>query len=177
MVAACSLSLQVLVAELFRVAKEVRAWSEVIATRLGHNPETLQGMCVIAAYELFDRLSKNTRLKGHSIRFAKSEFHAFVLVDALTVDVTATQFRNTDPVDGVWIVDLTDEPDPGVWRATEFAASTEDVQQLHCWCRWPRKELPLPMQGGVNAHRSVLTGGCADGRLRYRVQDKPQGTL
>lgn len=142
----CPLSLSALVAELFRIAKEVRAWSEITAARLGHDPVTLQGMCVIAAYEMLDRLSNNTRLNGHQIRFAKSEFHAFVMVDTLTVDVTATQFNNTDPVEGVWIVDLTDEPEPGVWRATEFAASTAEVQQLCCWNRWPRKELPLPMQ-------------------------------
>ena len=146
MTKSCPRSLQVLVAELFRVAKEVRAWSEVTAAQLGHDPVSLQGMCVIAAYELFDRLSKDSRFEGHRLVFAKSEFHAFVLVDALTVDVTATQFRNTDPVEGVWIVDLTDEPDPGVWRATEFAASTDEIEQLHCWSRWPRKELPLPLQ-------------------------------
>lgn len=124
----------------------MRIWVEAVALQLRRDPASLQGLCVIAAYELFDRLSKNPRLSGYKIRFAKSEFHAFVTVDALTVDVTATQFLNTDPVDGVWIVDLTDEPDPGVWLATEFADSPAEVLLLQCWRGWPQAELPLPMQ-------------------------------
>lgn len=138
-----ALNLPALVAELFRVSKEVRAWTETVAVRLGRDPVSLQGLCVIAAYELFDRLSKNVLLSAHKIRFAKSDFHAFVVVDMLTIDVTATQFLNTDPVEGVWIVDLTDEPDPGVWRATEFATTLDDVQQLECWKGWPLQELPF----------------------------------
>jgi hypothetical protein len=160
-----ALSQPMLVAELFKVAKEVQAWAEITAARLGRDQANLRGMCVIAAYELFDRLSKNARLKPHKVRFAKSEYHAFVMVDGLTVDVTATQFVNTDPVEGVWIVDLTDEPDPGVWLATEFADSTHAVLQLPCWSRWPRTELPLPMQ--------MTSGSESDLQKRFGVRDAP----
>jgi len=103
-------------------------------------------MCAIAAFELFDRLMADPKLRGRAIVFAKSEFHAFVMVDGLVVDVTATQFVNTDSVEGVWIVDLSDEPDPGVWVPTEVALTREGILALPCWHRWVSAELPLPLQ-------------------------------
>jgi hypothetical protein len=135
-----------LVHQLYLLAREVRVWGENIAEATGRGVSTLSGLCVITAYEMFARIAVDPLLKRHSPIFAKSDFHAFVLVDGLIVDVTATQFRNTDPVDGVWIVDLSDEPESGVWAATKFAASKEAILALDCWLRWLRSELPLPMQ-------------------------------
>jgi hypothetical protein len=135
-----------LVSQLFAHAKKVRAWAEDIARNTGRDAQTLKGMCAIAAFELFSRLKADPKLRGRTIVFAKSEFHAFVLVDGLVVDVTATQFINTDPVEGVWIADLSDEPDPGVWAPNDLAETCEEILALSCWRRWVLSELPLPLQ-------------------------------
>lgn len=141
-----SLSQRQLVSQLFAHARAVRVWAEGVARSTGRDAESLRGMCAIAAFELFERLRADPKLRGRAIVFAKSEFHAFVMVDGLVVDVTATQFINTDPVEGVWIVDLSDEPDPGVWVPTEVALTRDGILSLPCWHRWVSPELPLPLQ-------------------------------
>lgn len=121
-------------------------WAEDLAHATGRDSQSLKGMCAIAAFELFNRMKADPKLRDRAIVFAKSEFHAFVTVDGLVVDVTATQFVNTDPVEGVWIVDLSDEPDPGVWVPTELALTRSGILALPCWNRWVPAELPLPLQ-------------------------------
>lgn len=142
-----------LVRQLFAHAREVRIWTEDLARATGRDSRSLKGMCAIAAFELFNRLMADPKLRGHAIVFAKSEYHAFVTVSGLVVDVTATQFVNTDPVEGVWIVDLSDEPDPGVWVPTEVALTRKGILALPCWSRWVLSELPLPLQ---QANESAL---------------------
>lgn len=141
-----SMSQRQLVSHLFALAKEVRLWTEDLARATGRDSQSLKGMCAIAAFELFNRLKADPKLRDRTIVFAKSEFHAFVTVDGLVVDVTATQFINTDPVEGVWIANLSDEPDPGVWVASELALTRDGILALPCWRRWVLSELPLPLQ-------------------------------
>lgn len=147
-----SMSQRQLVSHLFVLAKEVRVWAEDLARATGRDSQSLKGMCAITAFELFNRLKADPKLRDRTIVFAKSEFHAFVTVDGLVVDVTATQFVNTDPVEGVWIANLSDEPDPGVWVPTELALTRDGILALPCWHRWVLAELPLPLQaaGGVS---------------------------
>lgn len=138
--------MQELVSHLFIQAKAVRQWCEGLAVASGKDHATLAGYCSIAAYELMCRLQADPELQTEVIVFAKSDFHAFVLVRGLVVDVTATQFVNTDPVEGVWIMDLSDEPDAGVWVATETASTPAEVLNLKCWGGWPQDERPLALQ-------------------------------
>jgi hypothetical protein len=138
--------MQNLVNHLFARAKIVRGWCEGLAVDAGKDPATLQGYCCIAAYELFCQLRSDASLQSEVVLFAKSEFHAYVLVRGLVVDITATQFINADPIEGVWIADLSDEPDAGVWLASETASTPDEVLGLTCWGAWPRNELPLPLQ-------------------------------
>lgn len=126
-----SMSQRQLVSHLFALAKEVRVWTEGLARATGRDTQSLKGLCAIAAFELFDRLKADPKLRDRTIVFAKSEFHAFVTVDGLVVDVTATQFVNTDP---------------GVWVPTELALTRSGILALPCWGRWVLSELPLPLQ-------------------------------
>jgi hypothetical protein len=128
-----------LVAKIYKVALESRSWAEEQARFSGRDPDILMGMCVHAAFDLFKRLEK----AGLHPIFAKSRHHAFCLVEGLVVDVTATQFANCDPVNGVWIADLSDEEDLGVWAVEDQAASVEAITALSCWDDWALAELPF----------------------------------
>jgi hypothetical protein len=79
--------------------------------------------------------------------FSKSRHHAFCLVEGLVVDVTATQFVNCDPVNGVWIPDLSNEEDRGVWSVEERAASVDAIVSMPCWNDWRLAELPFFEEG------------------------------
>ena len=130
-----------LIERIYRIALQSRAWAEAEAIATGRDPVTLRDMCVKAAFDLFKRL----QAAGLKPLFAKSRHHAFCLVDGLIVDVTGTQFANCDPVNGVWIADLSDEDDHGVWTVEDQAGSVEEILDLPCWRNWDTCDLPFPV--------------------------------
>jgi len=80
--------------EIGSVAAAVREWAERMQAELGHWADDLGGMCAVASYELFLAL----RRRGFDAAFAHNRGHAFVIVDDHVIDITATQFDETEAV-------------------------------------------------------------------------------
>ena len=106
-----------------------------------NSPQDLHGLCAHAAMDLFRALQE----AGILAQYVVGQNHCFCMVDNLIVDTTATQFRNVDPVQGVWIADALDEDmiqDPGVWRITATFSSEADILSSDIWSEWPEAEKP-----------------------------------
>ena len=99
-------------------------------------------MCAITAYELMLRLQS----AGYGARFVKSEFHCWVMVGSLTLDVAATQFVEDDSVDGVLIVGREGEDECSAYAQCETASTAKGVLSFNCWNQWVAHERPLPLQ-------------------------------
>jgi len=75
-----------------QVADEVRYWAECTAPSLGHDEESLSGMCAIASAELWKKLRMRS-IHG-TLHVAEHDWgsHAFLIIDDHVVCVTGTQF-------------------------------------------------------------------------------------
>lgn len=73
------------------IAEAARADAEVRAQELGF-AEDLQGYCILASRDLFDRLEAAGYEPEFAIHKEPSANHCFVVCDGYVVDVTATQF-------------------------------------------------------------------------------------
>ena len=112
----------------------------------------MQGLCAQAALRLFRALAA----AGMPVRFAIGQHHCFCMVGDLIVDVTAGQFRNADPVEGVWIADRTDPDiaaDPGVWRISQTFLTERDVLRSPIWAFWPEAERPQEISEEITQPR------------------------
>ncbi len=126
------------VLRLFLIAVKSRQRIDALAQKYGYSND-LHKLCAVAALDLFRAL----RLAGVHPRFAVGQNHCFCIVDDLIVDTTATQFRNADPVHGVWIVALSDlTDDPGVWKSHVIFDKVCDLLMSDIWKQWPASERP-----------------------------------
>lgn len=137
---------QDLVARIFEIAKQ--AHRRVRTTAAGQAQGGLSGLCAHAALDLMRALQG----AGLAAEFVVGQNHCFCQVGNLIVDITAEQFRNVQPVEGVWIADALDpemQDDPGVWRPSARFSSPAAVLAAPIWSSWPECERPskagLPM--------------------------------
>ena len=132
-----------LIDRLFLIAVKSRERVEAIARGRGA-PDDLHGVCALAALDLFRALLA----EQIPVRFAVGKNHCFCLVEGLIVDTTATQFRNADPVDGVWIASATDlADDPGVWEVTASFATEAEILAADLWRLWYASQRPHALDG------------------------------
>lgn len=130
-----------------KIAKDTRKWTERFNDKEGRWSEDLSGMCGIASYELFSRLSK----VGLDPQMCFGSGHVFVRCQGFTADVTATQFSWKDdqlkPVEvrktksacqlkTFWVSDETTRTERGIMKG--FKSWTND--HLHPELRDKRKK-------------------------------------
>lgn len=140
-----------LIRTLFGIAVKSRMRSEAEAASQG-KPTDLRRFCSHAAMDLF-RALQGERIQA---RFVVGQNHCFCMVGDLIVDTAATQFRNIEAVQGVWIADASDDDmtrDPGVWKVGASFASDAEILSSEIWSNWPEDERPLGVDGTTQAPR------------------------
>ena len=128
------------ITRLYLIAVESRWRMEMIARESGCDDD-LHQLCAKAALDLFRAL----QMAGIRARLVIGQNHCFCMVDPLIVDTTATQFRNVELVDGVWIANSTDPEliaDPGVWKISKIFDRERDYLAPENWRNWPADERP-----------------------------------
>ena len=117
-----------------RIAYEVRDWAEDFA-RKNRFPGDLCGMCAIVSGEISKRLAAK-RIK-HEI--ALSREHAFLIVDEMVVDATASQYTCDQPV---VIKPLDDVKSSIHYKKIETFSNVRDAKK-YLARRWPASQQML----------------------------------
>lgn len=131
---------------IWTTACEVRQWLETMYETKRHDDEwssDMAGMCAIGSFELLRRLF----LLGIKARIAYGRYHSFVIYHGYVVDVTASQFRDSDrPLPDVVIRRLRDCRKKDLWFWSDFkhTFSFPDKQGISkAFLNWPRTQRPL----------------------------------
>jgi hypothetical protein len=125
---------------LFEIAVKSRRRMETLARRRRASKD-LHCLCAVAALDLF----RSFREAQIEVRYAVGKKHCFCLVGDFMVDTTATQFKNAEPVEGVWIASSRDPDfldDPGVWEVSTSFPTEEEVLAADLWRHWPSNQRP-----------------------------------
>ena len=119
-----------------RVARRVRAWTQLKANRAHYNPHNLCGWCAISAAYFFRELSKeNIDAELHYV-----SGHCFVVVDDHVVDITASQFDEFENVE-ILILHIKEAEQHWFYQSSKVFSSPSRLRDHQLKERWPSREI------------------------------------
>ena len=145
------------------IAARTRKWCERLNKEIGYFYEAdLEGMCCIASVELHLRLAE---VGIHSSIIANTE-HCFLVVNKMIVDITATQFGQTDEI---YITPYLAER-TGWWRRHR---RFEDANSFIKWqkkVKWEESQIANPyLFRGIAKYENVKS------KIHYRQKQRRGG--
>ncbi len=115
--------------EVLAIAKKVRSWAEEKALEWEF-PSDLMGMCAIASAKLHESLKH----AGFPSKIGYNPDHCFVIYKGFVLDVTATQFKEEEPVM------VARRNDYWFHNEEHVFADVVNLKRIQRQHRWPRSQ-------------------------------------